>query len=571
MNLFSHFTGKKMNWYFGLIATIFSLSLQSQVVDKNQSPSLAEHVPGELVVRLKSGSSLASLRSFIDVTSVETISQSIGEFALVKVASRHALEDVIAKLNKHPDVLYAEPNFIYRAIGKKDYDVSPYVTAPNDEKFGKLWGLVNLGNNDPNSTDPGVVGADVDALRAWDLSQGDTQIKIAVIDTGVDYNHPDLMSNAWINSAEKNGTTGVDDDGNGFIDDIYGYDFAYNDANPMDGHNHGTHVAGTIGAIHNNSLGVAGMMANVSIVAVKFLDDNGSGSLDNAIKAIDYATKLNVDLMSNSWGGGGFSQGLKDAIQAASDAGILFIAAAGNSSVDNDTATAYPANYEVPNVISVASHTSKDALSNFSSYGKNKVHIAAPGSNILSTAKAGTYAVFSGTSMATPHVSGALGLLLAMEGRLPHAEVIDRLLYTSVPVKAYRGKVKTAGRLNAYHLLASIRPNRDEPKPEDWVRVELPQSWESKHPYDNNWSEEKSFIHTGAKFVRLVIEKLDSEAKYDFFTLLDKSGTELEKLSGVKNNYQTEYAEGEKIVAKFTSDRSVNRWGFKVVAYEYVP
>ena len=178
-----------------------------------------------------------------------------------------------------------------------------------------------------------------------------------------------------------------------------------NDGDPMDGHSHGTHCAGTIGAVHDNEIGVSGVMADVSIVAIKFLTDRGSGTTANAVKAIQYATKLNVDLMSNSWGGGGFSQALYDAIEEASEAGIVFTAAAGISRSNNDQRPHYPSNYQIPNVISVAAHTAQDTLASFSCYGEKTVHVAAPGHKILSTTKKGGYAVYSGTSMATPHVS----------------------------------------------------------------------------------------------------------------------------------------------------------------------
>ena len=233
-----------------------------------------------------------------------------------------------------------------------------------------------------------VAGEDINVLRAWSITKGSKDVKIAVIDTGVDYTHPDLKDQIDVNLAELNGKPGVDDDGNGFVDDIYGYDFANKDGDPQDGHGHGTHCAGVIGASHNN-IGVAGIMANVKIVPIKFLTDDGSGETIDAIAAIDYGIKRGVNVMSNSWGGGDKEQSLEDAIKAAESAGITFVAAAGNESANNDSTASYPANYEVGNVISVGSYTSTGAKSSFSNYGLKSVHVTAPGSNILSTYKNG--------------------------------------------------------------------------------------------------------------------------------------------------------------------------------------
>ena len=216
----------------------------------------------------------------------------------------------------------------------------------------------------------------------------------------------------WVNEAEANGEPGVDDDGNGYVDDIHGYDFANDDGDPMDGHGHGTHCAGVIGADHNGD-GIAGLMGDVQLVGIKFLTDSGSGDTINAIKSIDYATQVGVHIMSNSWGGGGFSQALKESIERARDAGILFVAAAGNSNSDNDKRPMYPATYDVENIISVGAMDGKGNKSSFSSYGETTVHVFAPGSNILSTVPGDAYRKMSGTSMATPYASAALGMLLA--------------------------------------------------------------------------------------------------------------------------------------------------------------
>ena len=533
----------------------------------NMTPE-AEYVPGELIVKLRNGQSFDSLiQKRNDIVLKETIKLSYGKLFLIESKDKSAsLTKVMASLENSPEVEYAEPNYIYRAIGQQELlDFS----TPNDPRFEELWGLNNTGGNEPGGAH-GVEGADVAAFKAWEVTTGSREVKIAVIDTGIDYNHPDLAANMWINEAEANGEEGVDDDGNGYVDDIHGYDFANDDSDPVDGHSHGTHCAGTIGAVHNNELGVAGVMADVQLVAIKFLTDRGSGTSANAVRAIDYATTLNVDLMSNSWGGGGASEAMKEAIERASEAGIIFTAAAGNSSSNNDTRPHYPSNYDVPNVVSVAAHTAQDDLASFSCYGAKTVHIAAPGHKILSTTKNGQYAVYSGTSMATPHVSGALGLLLAHEGRIPHAEMRERLMATSEPIRTYRRKTISGGRLNAYNLVTDTRPNRGEPDPSKWETVTLSEVIETEHPYPHNSSFSKEVTVEGAKFIRVKVARYDLEKNYDFLRVRDASRSEIEKVSGQGSEFTSDYVEGDTLIVEFSSDSSVNGWGFQINEVEVI-
>tara|TARA_R110002072_G_scaffold534_8_gene4276 strand:+ start:26159 stop:27853 length:1695 start_codon:yes stop_codon:yes gene_type:complete len=540
-----------------------------------------DSVPGELIVKLKKGveKSFFSEQKGLGLELKETLNLSYGKLYVVK-ADQNSLVNVQNVLSQNNDVEYVEPNFIYSIIDTKEVSavdsllsslnpVQRSFNSPNDPKFGELWGLKNTGSNEPGGRSPGRAGADVNALNAWEITKGSRNVKVAVIDTGIDYNHPDLVGNMWVNEAEKNGEAGVDDDGNGYVDDIHGYDFANNDGDPIDGHSHGTHCAGTIGAVHNNGVGVAGVMADVTLVAVKFLTDSGSGSTANAIKSIDYATKVGVDIMSNSWGGGGRSEALKEAIERAAEAGIIFTAAAGNSSTDNDSRPHYPSNYQVENVVSVAAHTAQDTLASFSCYGKRTVHIAAPGHNILSTVKNGGYKAYSGTSMATPHVSGVLGLLVSHEGRMPHAEMKERLLATSIPVASYRGKTINGGRINAYNLLTDTRPPRNEPKPGAWKTKTLDTVWESQHPYADNANVEKVFKVEGAKFIRLKVKKYELEARYDNLIVSNGSRAEVEKISGAGEAYLSDSVEGDTMVVTFKSDRSVSKWGFLIEEIEW--
>lgn len=558
------------------MVTVLGLSVLSGVTFAKVHTSMeADHVFGEALVKVKNGqlSSFLANKNIQGAVVTKQMQLISGNYVVLKSASKSA-SSLVAELKSLSEVEYAEPNFIYKAIsnvptvesilaGRVTESFS--ASAPQDPMYGKLWGLNNTGSNEPDrngnySGTAGVRGADVAAEEAWKLTTGSKKVVIAVIDTGIDYNHPDLKNNMWVNVNEIPGN-GIDDDGNGYIDDVFGWNAALNNGNPMDGNDHGTHCAGTIGAEHNNGIGVAGVMNEVSLMAVKFLTDSGSGSLADAVEAIDYATKMNVDIMSNSWGGGGFSQALEDSIKAARDRGILFVAAAGNEGSNNDTRPSYPANYQVENVISVASHTHADALSSFSCFGNRTVHVAAPGSNVLSTTPKNSYKVFSGTSMATPHASGVLGLLIAQEGRLPVAEVRERLMATSTPSSAYRRKVAAGGRVNAYNLLTDTRIPRQGPDENAWRTEPLSEVFETLHPYKDNTKFSKTYTFPGAKYVKLVIERYETEANYDFVIFKDAKGNVVEKLSGNGANYETDYADTDSITIEFTSDSSQTKWG----------
>jgi subtilisin family serine protease len=329
--------------------------------------------------------------------------------------------------------------------------ITPQTTTPNDPYYPQLWGLNNTGQTG------GTPDADIDAPEAWDIQTGDPNLVIGVIDTGVDYNHPDLVGNIWTNPGETAGD-GIDNDGNGYIDDIRGWDFAYNDNDPIDLQSHGTHVAGTIAGKGNNGVGVTGVAWNAKILPLKFLDDGGYGDTSNAILALNYATAKGVKITNNSWGGGGYSQGLYDAINTAGQQGALFIAAAGNSSSNNDLWPAYPASYDLPNIISVASTDHNDALSYFSNYGLNSVDLGAPGSDIYSTTPGGSYGYKSGTSMASPHVAGGAALVWSQNPTWTAQEVKNRLLDTTDAKPALNGITVSGGRLNVNNALEGSNP-----------------------------------------------------------------------------------------------------------------
>ena len=317
---------------------------------------------------------------------------------------------------------------------------------PNDPSFSKLYGLNNTGQTG------GKFDADIDAVEAWDSFSGTGQTVVAVIDTGVDYNHQDLKENIWTNPREIAGN-GVDDDGNGYVDDIHGYDFANNDPDPMDDNGHGTHVSGTIGAVGNNGIGIAGVTWRTRIMALKFLDASGSGYLSDAIRALDYAVANGARLSNNSWGGGGYEATLGQAISKAAGMGHIFVAAAGNSASNNDVTASYPASYAYDNVVAVAATDQNDNLASFSNYGATTVDIAAPGVNIYSTLPGNSYGSYSGTSMATPQVTGALALYLDANPTANISQAITALYQSADSLVSLTNRVAGARRLNIGNML----------------------------------------------------------------------------------------------------------------------
>lgn len=515
-----------------------------------------ESVPGEYVVRLKPGklfiNNKAQLSQKLNAYVKSTIPSH--NIVVVKRATFESTDSAVKALAQNDLVDVAEPNYIYR-INK----------TPNDPMLGQLWGLKNVGQADSDGK-VGVAGMDIDTERAWDIETGSDKMVIAVIDTGVDYNHPDLKDNLWTNEAEANGTAGVDDDGNGVIDDIHGYNAINDSGNASDDHGHGSHCAGTIGAKGDDGKGIVGVNWNTRIMAVKFLSAEGSGSLEGAIKAIDYATKMGAKVMSNSWGGGGFTQTLLDSIKRSETAGALFVAAAGNDSNNNDTNPSYPASYNVANIISVAAVDNTGAKANFSNYGKRTVHLGAPGVNVYSSAN-GSYDSWSGTSMATPHVSGVAGLVWSHEPNLTATELKERILQTARPIAGLKGRTKTGAMVNAYNALTNTAPPPDPNDPANWQTQAA--VYESENPYKANTNTTTEISVPGVTEFAVYFEKFDTEANYDTVKIYDAAGTLIQTLSGNNDDSFSAVIKGTSANLVFKSDTSVERSGWKITKIAY--
>ena len=415
--------------------------------------------PRRLIVKFKPGVAARGSAKALSFAGVRTLKHlRTPRLRTVEIRDkRRRIDEVLAKLRRQPGVEYAEP----------DYRVHVDALYPDDPRFGELWGLHNTGQSG------GTPDVDVDAPEAWSQTTGDSGVVVGVIDTGVDYTHEDLAANMWRNPGETE--NGLDDDGNGYVDDVFGINCITGTGDPFDDHYHGTHVAGTIGAVGDNGIGVAGMSWNVRIMALKFLDSEGGGWTSDAIECLEYATAMratgvNVRVTSNSWGGGGFSQALEDAIRASGQAGMLFVAAAGNYTQDNDVAAAYPASYGLDNVISVAATDRDDALASFSNIGVTSVDLAAPGVSILSTSPGNDYRWLEGTSMATPHVSGAATLIWARHPSASATAVKSLLLASVDPLASVAGRVLTSGRLNAASAMCAPGDHRLMLLPADGFR-----------------------------------------------------------------------------------------------------
>jgi subtilisin family serine protease len=428
----------KVKSHIRLLILFILLSLANSGLPQGVGLKGKEYVPGEILIKFKKGSSYIHTKSLLQ----QIKGQQIQEFPFIKVQhikvpSDHRLQEYLELLRSDPLVEYAEPNYIIRIA-----------RTPDDPDFNRQWGLHNTGQ------DGGTPDADIDAPEAWDIQTESSSIVIAVIDSGINYIHEDLRDNIWTNPNEIP-DNGVDDDGNGLIDDFRGWDFVNNDNDPLDDNGHGTHVAGIIAAVGNNNKGIAGVNWTAKIMPLKTLNGDGEGTTSAAISAIQYAIDKGAKVLNNSWGSDNFSQALLEAIIASNKVGTLFVAAAGNDSRDADIIPEYPANYEVPNIIAVAATTRNDVLASFSNYGATTVHVAAPGQSIYSTyiPLISSYHILSGTSQATPYVSGLAALVWSKTPSMSNIEVKYNIMATSDPLNFLEDKIQSRGRINAFKAL----------------------------------------------------------------------------------------------------------------------
>lgn len=419
----------KAGWTFVLI--LFCGGVSHAAVSNDKAGNGKAYAPGELIVKYRSGGKERRGELHRRHGSHSMKEYSSFEMERVKVRAGSTVDEAVVEFENDPDVEYAEPNFRVQAL-----------TVPSDPSYTQLWGMDKI-----------------NAPTAWNTTTGSAEVVVAVIDSGIDVNHPDLKANLWVNTLELNGKPGVDDDNNGVVDDIHGYNAITGSSDLTDDVGHGTHVAGTIGATGNNGIGVAGVNWNVRIMSCKFLAAAGGGTAADAIACLHYVEQMkrrgvNIVATNNSWGGGGYSRALHDAIAAQQD--ILFIVAGGNDGTNSDVTPTYPACYDLPNVIAVAATTSIDSMATFSQYGRHTVHVAAPGSNIYSTSPGSSYATHSGTSMATPHVTGLAALIKAAKPTADWRGIKNLLLTGGNPLPALAGKTVTGRQIDAFGSLTCI-------------------------------------------------------------------------------------------------------------------
>ena len=436
---------------FSLVLSMVFFSITLHVADATYANS-PKFVANKLIVGFKSEIGKEQVEKFYldhrsdyGLSDDQTIStdQFGRTIKLVKTAA-NVSDALIENLKRDPRVDYVEP----------DYIVTIDTINTNDPLRGQLWGLDNTGQSINKIR--GTGDQDIDAPEAWAISTGSQSTVVGIIDTGIDYTHPDLAGNIWKNPGEIP-NDGIDNDSNGYVDDYYGWNAITNTGNNLDDNNHGTHVAGTIGAMANNGQGVVGVSQQVKIIACKFLSSSGSGSTSDAVKCFDYFKNLkskgvNIVITNNSWGGGGYSSTLYNAMNN----GILHAVAAGNSGVNIDSSPSYPASYSLDNILTVAATDNTDSYASFTNYGSVSVDVAAPGVNILSTIRGNTYANYSGTSMATPHVSGMAALAWSVDPCMSAVQGKNLIMSNGDSLSTVTKTTVSNKRINAYSVLNKI-------------------------------------------------------------------------------------------------------------------
>ncbi len=516
-----------------LIAILGLSSLLHAVVGQGVTHGVAQYAPGEVLVSYKKGADLNSSSAFNILNTILGKNQFTQEIfkklstTFVK-SDKYTTQELLEKFRALDSVKSVSPNYVNYIMG-----------ATNDTYYHELWAMENTGANG------GLNDADIDASEAWDIQSGSRDVVVAVVDTGIDYTHNDLKDNMW--------------DGTPYGIPHHGYDFSgSNDDDPMAGHSHGTHVAGTIGASANNNLGVVGVANKVSLMALKVFSDSGDSAYDSDIlEAMEFISDMidkgvNIVAINASYGGGGNSDTMKDAIEELGTKGVIMCAAAGNDDNNNDNNPSYPASYDLDNIISVAATDNRDELASFSNYGVESVDIAAPGVDILSSVNGDDYDSWSGTSMATPHVTGTVALLAAQDANTTVAQRVNLILSNVDTISSLSNKVASGGRLNVYTALTG------EPS-EEPVEGNVT-SW-TTGAYGNNEDRREALRITDATNLVVTITG-ETEARYDFIYIYDENGNQIAKLDGTIDETLT--VEGSSITARLTSDGSVTKSGVTV-------
>lgn len=516
---------------------------------------------GELLVKFKSGVvATSSLKLHQTIrASVAKSFKIVPNLEHVKLPTGLSVKDAIMQYVSDPNVEYAEPNYI-RCVS----------SIPNDAYFRNQWALHNDG-----TYAGGTAGADIDAPEAWDISAGNPNIVIAVLDTGIDYSHEDLVTNIWTNTGETSCTDDTDNDGNGYKDDCKGWNFADGGNNdPMDDYGHGTHVAGIIGATGYNSIGIAGIMWDVQLMALKFLDSEGFGTVADEITGIQYAVAKGAKIINASFGSNEFSAAERDTIANSSQ--VLVIAAAGNGGDDgigdnNDLEPVFPASYGdpkyggLPNIISVAATDQNDRRVSFSNFGPNSVHVAAPGVYILSTIPQNMYMDKDfnfGTSMAAPHVSGLAGLLYSYyDGNhntplFNYSQVRKTILKCVDKKETLDGWIQTGGRINAYKAVASLRmPTNLTATPTSTTKISL--TWSDNASCEDGYKVEKKV--SGGAWAEIKSLQADSSSFID--TGLTPNTTYIYRVKAYNDIADSLYSTPDVSATTLLTDPSANNGG----------
>ncbi len=400
-----------------------------------------QHRPGELLVRFRQETPDKEINAVVSSVGVRRGGRLRGESGIerLKLSAAQNLEAIIESLRLSPVVEFAEPNFLITADE----------AAPNDPRFDEQWALHN------NGATGGQYGADIAAAQAWKATVGSPSTIIALIDSGVDFNHADLRSNRWINRAERSNYQ--DDEQNGFVDDLYGWDWVANNGDSRDEQGHGTAVAGIIAAEGNNGIGISGVMWRASLMSLRVLDREGTGDIAQAVEAIDYATAHGAQVINCSWGTESESAALLEALRRAAKRGVLVVCSAGNNGQSLDKAPRYPASYELDNIIAVAATDEADKPASWSNWGAQRVAVAAPGVNVLSTKMGGDYQTINGSSAAAPFVSGVAGLIRTLRPWLTAERTRELIMQGARPVPALSGKVSSNGIVSAPGALEGLR------------------------------------------------------------------------------------------------------------------